>query len=529
MFFSVALGIILGAFLLDVTLHMGRVERGIVLVFFVFMSGWTFRRFVMPAMSVREDETELALMVERKQGIGSELVAALQFADADRTQYGSSDLRGAVIDITDEVASSLNYLDGFSRQELTRRFLTLCIIVALTAIPWVFFPRHAVAFANRFLLGSAHYPTRTVIESIELPKKRTAYGQPVVFKITASGELPESGRVEVRAVTSGLRTTIELKPNEQDNSIFQGELPRALDDIAYQIYLGDAYTEEREVSLIPLPVVEVGLQVQIPDYARGIFPVSAEGRQRVVLEGSRVIPTVTSDKPLLAARIVVDGNTYPMRKESDTRYTLDAPDTPMARAVKDMRFEIQVKDADGLGLDRPISGVVQVRADQPPRIAAATVTRFVLANAAPKIKFKAVDDYALGKIQLRKAIVRAPTEGEPAPSTESAGGAAGAVVAAQEIVTTVREIKGGIRELADTIAVELTDLKLNIGDRVEITVEAIDFRGPPPAVGKATRSERIVFQVTDRKGVLDAMRELDPQMDKKLDQIIDAHLGGGSQ
>jgi hypothetical protein len=37
----------------------------------------------------------------------------------------------------------------------------------------------------------------------------------------------------------------------------------------------------------------------------------------------------------------------------------------------------------------------------------------------------------------------------------------------------------------------------------------------------------MVFHVTDRKGVLDALRELDAQMDKKLDQIIDAQLGGG--
>ena len=116
-------------------------------------------------------------------------------------------------------------------EESSRRFLTLAIIVGLTLIPWFFFPRHAVVFANRFLLGSAHYPTRTVIESIELPKKRTAYGQPIVFKITASGELPESGRVEVRAATSGLRTTIELKPTENP-IIYTGELPRALDDIA---------------------------------------------------------------------------------------------------------------------------------------------------------------------------------------------------------------------------------------------------------------------------------------------------------
>ena len=87
-------------------------------------------------------------------------------------------------------------------------------------------------------------------------------------------------------------------------------------------------------------------------------------------------------------------------------------------------------------------------------------------------------------------------------------------------------MKGQNRQTTDTIKVRLEDLDLKIGDRVAVTIEAFDYRGA--AAGKASRSERLVFQVTDRKGVLDALRELDAQMNKKLDQIINAQLGGGA-
>lgn len=538
-FVCVLLWVLMGAFVIDVMLHMGKVERALVLIFFIAMAIWSFRKYVLPAIRVSEDPVELALMVERQQGIGSDLVAALQFADGKRSQFGSGDLREAVIDYTDEVSGSLNYLEGFSRQQLTQRITMLAITVVVVLLPVLAMPRHVAAFANRFLLGSAHYPTRTVIEKIESPGQRAAYGQPIRFAIRISGihPDPQDAKVDLKALASGLRTTVELKPDEQQPDLYVGELPRALDDISYVIRLGDAYTDPGQVHLIPLPIVDLQLAIETPDYAIDRFQASAEGRQRVALEGSRIIPSITADKKLQSATITIDGETFPMRATAEG-FTLDSPDGPLARVTKDVHYEVQVKDVDGLGLERPVSGVLQVRPDQLPRIAAATVTRFVLAEASPQIRFKAMDDYGLAKINVRMVIIRAADAAtQPLTPVDSAGGAAGGVVAGEQVVTTIAQpgvAAGGspgsrIREVADTIKVDLTPLKLVIGDRVEVMLEAIDYRGDPAtAPGKAAVSERMVFQVTDRKGVLDAMRELDAQMDKKLDQIIDAQLGGGS-
>jgi len=169
-----------------------------------------------------------------------------------------------------------------------------------------------------------------------------------------------------------------------------------------------------------------------------------------------------------------------------------------------------VVDEDGLTLERPISGVLQVRADQPPRVKAATVTRYVLPTAKPSISFGAVDDYALGKVVVHKSVTRSATTGAEGPD---------------ERQSTLLEIDGKKFQHADRLNVALDDLRLTKGDRVTLTFEVYDYRGTLP--GRSTRSEQLVFEVTDRAGVLSALRELDTQMDRKLDQIIKAQLGIG--
>ncbi len=523
MFGSVLLWVMIGAFVLDVTLHMGVFERVIVLGIFIALGIWSFKTYVLPALRVKEDPISIALMVERQQGIGTDLVAALQFSDAQRKQYGSDDLRQAVVDYTSEVSGQINYLEGFSREELIRRSTILCVTLLLAILPAVAFPDHAVVFLKRFGLGSAHYPTNTIIKKLDPRGGKAVYGQPVVFNVQVDGERPADGQVHLRAKSTGLTTTVQLMPLKDDPSIYTGSLSRALDDLTYTIEVGDAYTDEASLELIPLPVVDLKLDIQTPSYAADRFQLP-EGRQRIALEGSRVVASLTADKPLDSATMTIDGQVYPMRLAGE-QWVLDETDparNPLARVMGTMRYELQVsRKVEGfekpLELERPISGVLQVRADQPPRVGAATVTRFVLPTASPRVQYKAIDDYALGKIVLHKHVDRGgpPTPGEVAPIGED------------HVQTVLIDIRGKNRETADTIKVALADLELKIGDRVTVTIEAFDFRGENVA-GKATRSERMVFQVTDRKGILDAQRELDAQMDKKLDQIINAQLGGGA-
>ena len=113
--------LLLIAYALDVSSNMSRLERAILLLFIVPTIFWAVRRWLVPALRLYESDVQLALVVERNQGISSDLVAAMQFEDTSRQQYGSNELRDAIIDYTSEVALELDFLEGFSRQRLAYR------------------------------------------------------------------------------------------------------------------------------------------------------------------------------------------------------------------------------------------------------------------------------------------------------------------------------------------------------------------------------------------------------------------------
>jgi hypothetical protein len=64
------------------------------------------------------------------------------------------------------------------------------------------------------------------------------------------------------------------------------------------------------------------------------------------------------------------------------------------------------------------------------------------------------------------------------------------------------------------------------GDRVELTVEAVDYRGK--SNGQASRSEPMVLEITDESGVLKAISAADETSEKRLGEIIRRQLGIGA-
>jgi hypothetical protein len=505
---SIVLWVLLVAFGLDVAADMGKLERAIMFLITAGFAVWSFRSFLLPALQTTETEEDLALLVEGKQGIHSDLIAALQFADGSRDQFGSDELRQAVIEQTHQMAGKIDYLRGFSRRELGQRAATLAVTLLVIGLICSAYPAHVGVFMKRFFLAGDHYPTDTMIANILSPGDKSPYGMPLVFDIEVKGVMPDKGRVEITADESGLRSTIDLEPVEGRPGIYSGVLERPMDHLTYQIFIGDAYTEPAHVKLIPLPVVNVDLEITMPDYVKGQFEAPV-GRQKVAFEGSRVIPVVTSDKTLKSVSIRIEEKDYPLRKDGD-RFVLDGDDSPLAAVTQTVRYDVQVVDVDDVSLAAPISGILQVRADRSPRVAGATPTRYVLPTAKPRIKYRAIDDYALAKVVAHVTVERAGVPPEDAEEGD---------------LKQVADVTDHQSEVDGMFSVDLAPMDLKKGDRVAVVFEAFDYRGGLP--GKSARSERIVFEVSDRAGVLAALGHLDADMNRKLDEIIRAQLGIG--
>jgi hypothetical protein len=544
------------AFLVDWLFELSKPARFLSLAVSLGVVIWIFRRFTLPQLGQQETDLDMALMVERQQKIDSDLVAALQFESKDAPRWGSVQLEQAVVDYVAEFGKGWNVLEGFSRQDLVRRGAALTATVALLGLTVAIFPAYWGAFLNRFLLGSAHYPTRTVIDQILVNGKpvdispgenvvvKTAYGHPLRFEVHSSGDLVPAGRIDLETLTSGLATSLELprdplsaaetqatSPGGSESpateasshaapSTYHAQLPKLVDSLNFQVYLGDAWTDPVELRVIPLPVVQAKLTPTPPSYATMAdadddSPPGA--RQISVIEGSRVdLQLHCANKKLTAASLLVDGHSYPLDETSDPKqpgrdWTLKSEGSPFARVEKPTRYELQVTDEDGLQLEQPIQGFIRIKADQRPRISADVVTKFVLPTAAPVIEYRAFDDFGISKLLVHLQS----SHGESGEMQEKT----------LDLLTLDEPILREKLPLRKTYKLDLAPLKLTKGDQVKVTLEVVDFRGP--AAGQSATSEPLVLQVTDESGILAAISESDERSARQLDAIIKRQLGIG--
>jgi hypothetical protein len=554
---AMALGVLLLValavdFLFDWLLALSQAQRGLLLVVLGGLAVWGLRRFVWPAVIARETDVDLALLVERQQGIDSDLVAALQFESTEAPSWGSVQLEEAVVDYVADFGNTLKLKRGLSGTRLSRTVLALAATAGALCLAAAIFPNHAAVFFNRLLLGSAHYPTETTITRIAINgtdvdlanpasvPPRVPFGTKVRFEIESSGVAPKSGEIRVTAKSDGVGKTLVLKrvPPADDglmapataaptnesagatpqasgiNVNYDAELPRLIEEISYQVFLGDAWTEPAPIQVIAPPVVALELDHTPPQYAaRGVAsPASASSRQLSVIEGSQVILTVRCGNKSLARVEMVSGEArFPLEPVDAEKHTwiLTPAGTPLERVTAPIPFEVEVVDEDGLSPEQALRGHIRIESDRPPRVAAAAVTEKVLPAAQPGIAWGAADDYGLAEIRVLLQTTRQNGEIEQAVKTVQK-------LAAQEQPQTA---------LRGRYVLDLAPLSLSKGDQARVTLEAVDFRGDRP--GTTAQSEPIMFQVTDESGILAGLIESDEKSARQLDQIIQRQLGIG--
>jgi hypothetical protein len=526
--------------LLDWLFSFGRTQRGFLLIVLSLVALWGLRRFVWPALVARETNIDLALLVERQHGIDSDLVAALQFDSREADEWGSRQLESAVVDRVAGLGNRLDVGQGLSIDRV--RFLgsVLATSAFVLAVAALLFPTHAAAFVNRLLLGSAHYPTRTQIVRITinaapvdpgaaaLPAPRIPFGGAVRFDVESAGISPDSGSVRVVApgggaaavalvpsqAAGGSREATEPAVGHSNRVGYAGELPRLMENVSYQVFLGDAWTEPAPLEIIPPPVVALELDHTPPPYVAGGASSlrSTNSRQLSVVEGSHVWLTVRcGNKRLLKAELVTEGARFPLEPQDAERHVWKIPETgtPLARVIAPVPFEVDVVDIDGISPEAPLRGHIRIEADRPPRIAAAVVTEKVLPAARPGITWGAADDYGLAEIRIHKQMIHS----------------SGKIEQTVDVVRRIPDQSQPQKALRGRLELDLAPFGLAKGDQVRVTLEAVDYRGDHP--GTPVQSEPVVFQVTDESGILAGLVEADEKSARQLDEIIQRQLGAG--
>ncbi len=510
---------------LDWSLNLSLPLRAILLVAWGTGLAAFFHRWIWPELAVTESLEDVALVVEQEHGIDSDLIAALQFDGRQAPAWGSSRLSSAVIEYVAEFSQTLDVYRGFRWGRLPRRGGFAGCLLAASALWMLFWPAHVSAFWNRFWLGAARYPTKTRIVEL-LVNGRTVpvfhhqperlsipQDQPLNLTVHLAGDIDVPVTAAVLGQTSREQTAWNLTPDEDSDGRFKFVAPIVAESSRISVRAGDAEADPIDLQLIPLPVVDVLWTAEPPAYALGgpLASVPAGARQFAALQGSQLDLIVRSmNKPLRSVTLRLPDGTIPLQPEQGTGHLTWKlpPSAPLREFREALRYELEVIDVDGLSPPAPITGEIRLQADRLPRVAAAVVSHRVLPTAAPKITYGATDDFGVKAVRWQIEIVRAT--GEPQLRDQTVWTAA-----ADQRERTVRG--DGVLDLAPW--------RLAKGDEVRVTVIADDDRGAfPPQSGS---SETLVFDVTDRNGILESLLEIDQQSAKHLDDIIERELGIG--
>ena len=527
------LWLLVAAFWCDWSFDLHVTFRALVLLGWLAGGLWAVRRFAWPLVSIQESEQDVALLVEQQHKIDTDLVAALQFEQPHAAKWGSSRLEQAVVDYVAEFSPSLDVFQGFTYHPLPKRAAVLVGTLLIVAGAALAFPSHTAAFWNRFLLGSAHYPTRTKIESITVngqsvpvfttgkaAQVRIPYGEQIQVEIKCGGEVPSAGFANLSGVNSDAANRINLVSKPNESSSFAGEISHVADSFRVRFQFGDAISDAAEIVIVPLPLVDIYWEITPPSYAASsVKPGESDAgsRQMAVLEGSAAkLSLVCSNKSLKLARITVNGGA-PIElvksgksSGSSSEWTLPKG-TPFDSVRELLKYEIQVVDEDGLSMEPSIAGQIRLRADRLPRIVASAVTRQVLPTATPKLDYAGGDDFGVAKII---AIVQISREN----GTSSR----------YEVLSKVIEEKEQPQVIVrGQLPIPLSKYELQKGDEVKVTLEIVDWRGSIP--GQKGLGESVTFNVTDLNGILAQTGDEDKKTAKQLDEILRREFGIGGE
>ena len=542
-------------FAVDWALSLTVLQRVILIAVAVGVVAWVFRSKALPWLTVKETDLDVALLVEKKQKIDSDLVAAIQFESPQAADWGSHQLEDAVVDYVAEFSRGWNVFDGFTREKFAKRAMAVAATGILIALLYFAVPGHFRAFLNRLALGAQHYPSDTQIEyaTISGAEFKTEpdgdpnggnypYGQPLKFRVMCSGDLPESGLIKLDAA-NGLATEIEVErveesagvPAPEGKAFYEGELPRLVDTLECQMFFGDAYTDPRTLFVLPLPVIEATLVGTPPSYARGSKRGDVKrstAKQFKTLEGSRVdIEVVCKNKNLKEVTLVIDrptefDSTVSYERDSENRpifkltasegdeddddqqiWRLSGKNTPldMVRGGG-VAYHLDIVDEHGMRPDRAISGSIVAEPDMPPTAKLAIVTNYWLPEAKPELSYRISDHYGVKQAVLDLEILRGET-GETEKRSVSMPKISGPIPATK-------------LPAEDVTPLDLKQFGLAKGDEVTIQLRVSDDRGENEGVIGTSDSLKLI--ITDADHIRALALDPDKHSVEQLDRIEDA-------
>ncbi len=443
----------------------------------------------------------VARMVEQSHPEArNDLVNAIDFEEAlagGQPRNVSSDLMNAEIA---EAAETVRKLPGFSAlrpKSLSKEALFMGGAIALAVLLPTVFPNVFGAVLPRFLDPFGDHPPYSATRFEVSPGGANInYGENLQVVVDTSGRPVDDVTLVVEALDG--REMAELPMfRSDDRSFFQTiEAPRA--DLNYFARIEDGRSKRYPLTINQVPRIEyASVSFTYPKYT-GLMPKTrlvADAPIRTY-EGTEVTITLTSNRPLEAGELTVDGTKIDMSPRTEAN-TVSGTFT-LSRAG---RLDASVIDIDGRQSEDRIGLALEILPDEAPNITVASPGRHSLATPTAKIPIvlEASDDLGVERIELLRNHNQSDDARERVYTAES------------------------IQTFADGVSMlDLEALGVQPGDTLEYYATATDTRpGAPQTEASEAFQLRIISQDEYRDFMQSQMtaEDLNQKYGDMLDQI----------
>lgn len=483
-------GWLLFMFLADWTLHVPAGVRLFHALLLLAIPIYVLRRFLLQPLSRVPDRAGLAVLLERAQDQGDELlVSAIQLRESPPAEVDPVQLAALLARAEERarIADPARVLDARRPRKAVFSGLA-ALLVTTTALSMR--PEVTGIFFARILGGSTAWPQRTHL-SVEIPSAagrdvvldsdrisvRVARGSDVPVLVRAKGVVPD----EVILSFDGGQERA-LAPTGR--GLFRTLLPSLQEDLAFRVTGGDDQDGEPEIVIQVLQAPDVSalaIAVEPPAYT-GLETQLYYDQDVEVLAGSRVSVSMLPE-PLDATGKV---RLFPSDRELDleprafpAREQRAESDLGLGFAViadEDLRYRFELVDADGLANPDPGLFAVHVTPDRTPTVEWISPGRGeveTVPGGSLPIRIRAQDDFGLDSLvlligDLAEEAKSIALEGRPMEADKRTRDARFAAVRLENV-----DLSPSGEEVV-------------VGQTFQLTVTATDLRGDEAGTGRSS-------------------------------------------
>jgi hypothetical protein len=465
----------------------------------------------------REAMVSLALRWEASLRSEGDLVAALQFEE--RVLRGTAlPLERAVVAYVGACAPHLP--PPPQESGLPRPIVALAVSLLVAGAWFAAAPGLAVARLTRLLLGSP--PARSQILSLSVAPSRKVRSaansdkkdehtallvpawRPLRLRAAIAGPRPE--RCDVRLISvSGGSIRLPLLPSSPAGSTrrwYDAHLPPLGAPATCEVHAGEG--PPRCLWLTPVSPPPLSLVWHIcSEHEPTGHVVSSPSLEVVAPPHARLQLSIRCPQKLLGVELVLGRAAHGLVHTNDGTWSLRKPLAVPARAGR-IAYSLHVRDAYGFTWHRQVKGGIRVHAPAPLTVRLAAAGTEVLSHAAAEIRYVARGGDGVSRLDLHVRLWR---EDSLAGHVQRGLGVG----------------PGRPMVVAGAIWLDLTEVRAQAGDELEILLEAAGPRG------QAVFSEPLRLAVVDPLALLERLRRPEAWLDGEGSGETSVHARGESE